>query len=293
VGSNTVVAIVSGGLDSVTMVYELLDRGYDVDCVSFDYGQRHKKELIFARNIASQLRLQHDVVDLSGLTHLIDNSALTSPIRAKVDVKDTDTGFLVNKDFKADIEVPEGHYAKDTMKQTVVPNRNMIMLSIAAGIAVNRNALGLATGVHAGDHFIYPDCRPRFIALANATIVIGNDGFGPIEEGSSPEGQEPMHYIIAPFLDWTKADIAYRALIHGVPLHMTWSCYKGGANHCGRCGTCVERLEAIHEAQVKYTADKHLSALKDGIAPTVRDQTVYDDNEYWKVATATAKETAK
>jgi 7-cyano-7-deazaguanine synthase len=280
------------------MVYELLDRGYDVDCVSFDYGQRHKKELIFARDIAVKLRLRHDVVDLSSITHLIDNSALTSLPPMQELLTDGDKlypGRHINPYDVAvpSIEVPEGHYAQENMKQTVVPNRNMIMLSIAAGIAVNRNAIGLATGVHAGDHFIYPDCRPRFIALANATIVVGNDGFGPIEEGSSPEGQEPMHYIIAPFLDWTKADIAYRALIHGVPLHMTWSCYKGGANHCGRCGTCVERLEAIHEAQIKYTADKHLSALKDGIAPAVYDQTVYDDNEYWKVAIATAKETAK
>jgi 7-cyano-7-deazaguanine synthase len=253
------VAIVSGGLDSTTLVYHLLKEGYDVRMISFNYGQKHAKELVYARGISSLLELKHEIVDLRDLKHLISNSVLTSTA-----------------------DVPEGHYAEDNMRQTVVPNRNLIMLSIAAGYAVNIGADVLATGVHAGDHFVYPDCRPRFIAAANAAIVVGNAGFGNIPE--QPEGTMPTYFIEAPFLHETKTDIAYRALELGVPLHLTWSCYKGGINHCGRCGTCVERLEAIHDAQV--------TLLAEGIAgPEFMDHTFYDDDEFWKVKIAETRQT--
>ena len=272
-----VVAIVSGGLDSTTLVYQLHRDGLEVDCVSFNYGQRHKKELVYAIATAKQLGLKHDIVDLSGLTHLISNSALTTQETA-----DGDNVRYYREDEKVErkIEVPEGHYAEETMKATVVPNRNMIMLSVAAGIAINRGAEGLAIGVHAGDHFIYPDCRPSFIAHANAAIVKGNEGFGPIREHK--EGSELHRYILAPYLGISKADIAYRALELNVPLHMTWSCYRGGTNHCGRCGTCVERLEAIDEAIRRVISEGSASSEM-----WTEDMTVYDDNEYWKTVTKT------
>jgi|SRR5262245_11165607 len=252
----TVVAIVSGGLDSVTMLYEMQHIGYEADVVSFNYGQRHKKELVFAKAAASRFQLKHDVIDLSQLGALFSPSG-----SALVDIVGS--------------EVPEGHYEQENMSQTVVPNRNMIMLSIAAGIAVARDVDNIAAAMHAGDHFIYPDCRPEFIAAANAAICVGNDGFGKIQD--DPNSTEWQHFILAPYLHWSKADIAFRALQLNVPLHETWSCYKGGANHCGRCGTCVERLEAINNAQQRYAAHgDHV--------PT--DHTVYDDTEYWKLVVA-------
>src|SRR5689334_12165371 len=236
-----VVAILSGGLDSTTLVYDLLAYGYEVDAISFNYGQRHGVELVYARAVAATLGLKHDVINLTSLTHLISNSALTSRQYAEAAFE----GDVITSTRQgADIEVPEGHYAEENMKLTVVPNRNMIMLSIAAGIAINRSADFLAAGMHSGDHFIYPDCRPRFIAAANAAIVIGNEGFGSIiEQDAEDPTQFLQQFILVPFLHQTKEDIAYRALELSVPLHMTWSCYKGGVNHCGRCGTCVERLE--------------------------------------------------
>ena len=267
------IAIVSGGLDSTTMIYHLMHEGYDVDLVSFDYGQRHKKELRYAAAIARQLGLFHDIVDLTGLTHLISNSALTSPF-----VDDTEPFDADLVDYKRDIEVPDGHYAEETMKATVVPNRNMIMLSIAAGIAVNRGASSIATAVHAGDHFIYPDCRPTFIDSCSRTIAKGNEGFSSFKQDPSGTYDEP---VIAPFIMWSKADIVYRAMELNVPLHLTWSCYKGSENHCGRCGTCVERLEAIDEA-----VRRHIS---NNTEHYYEDQTTYDDKEFWRTAVKEAK----
>lgn len=263
-----VVAIVSGGMDSITMVYDLVFQGYEPHLLSFDYGQRHKKELHFARQAAERLGLRHDVVDLSALSELISNSALTS-----------------HNVEHSDLEVPDGHYAEETMKQTVVPNRNMIMLSIAAGVMVNNGYKLIATGVHSGDHFIYPDCRPEFINAAGAAIARGNAGFGAVPEVLS--GHAPINPILAPYIYSTKADIAYRALVLGVPFHETWSCYKGGGAHCGRCGTCVERLEAISEAMQRRCLELGHTTDADGISPNMRrmDETVYLDTEFWKTVT--------
>jgi len=272
-------AIVSGGLDSTTMVYDLLAQDYKVETVSFNYGQRHRKELIFASNTSRALGLRHSVIDLSGLTPFISNSALTSHPGTS-DTYGTEGGCK-------HIDVPEGHYAQDTMKQTVVPNRNMIMLSIACGMAVNRQANTIAMGVHAGDHFIYPDCRPVFIYTLGQAMLAGNEGFHNFDIELDPtrdaqviaEGFTSVAKpITTPYLNSTKADIAYRALQLCVPFHLTWSCYKGGENHCGRCGTCVERLEAIDEALRKFNNER-----PDDFPYT--DSTVYDDTEYWKIAT--------
>jgi len=274
-GKKKAVAIVSGGLDSTTLAYDLRHTGYDVDLLSFNYGQRHKKELQFAAAIAKRFGLRHDIINLQQLSSMFaeSGSSLVStctcgPWHPGTDGPQRDCPEHGDDEHR--IEVPEGHYAEDNMKSTVVPNRNMIMLSIATGIAISRGAACIAAGMHAGDHFIYPDCRPEFINIVNAAIMVGNEGF------HSFEGLP----IFTPYIHWTKADIAFRAMQLGVPLHMTWSCYKGGENHCGRCGTCVERLEAI------YTAGKHFGAHGDFIPP---DNTAYDDNEYWKVVIAKKK----
>lgn len=212
-------AIVSGGMDSVTLAYHLRTRTDDLVLVSFDYGQRHVRELACAERAAKALESEWVHVALPDLGAELARSGSS----------------LTNRD----VDVPEGHYAEDSMRATVVPNRNAIMLSIAAGIAVGRHYDAVATGVHGGDHFIYPDCRPNFIAALSLAFAIGNDGFAP--DGFA---------IYAPFLYQTKADIAAEGERLGVPWADTWSCYQGAAVHCGACGTCFERREAFTLAGV-------------------------------------------
>jgi 7-cyano-7-deazaguanine synthase len=258
------VAIVSGGMDSITMVHMLVKEfGLHPHMVSFDYGQRHRKELNFALWNAEQLGLRWSLIDLSSLTDLIATSALTS--KSRTDVRGP-TGAgphpheVVSYGEVPEIEVPEGHYAQDNMAITVVPNRNMMMMSIGAAIVVSNRGHYLAAGMHAGDHYQYPDCRPVFVREVASTILIGNEGF--IEHDFD---------VKTPFINQTKNDIAAAAYEYEVPLSRTWSCYRGGAFHCGRCGTCVERLEAID------------SVVE---APPGWDQTIYQDAEFWKQAIA-------
>lgn len=227
------VAIVSGGMDSVTLAYWLAERGDRLHLLSFDYGQRHgSRELDCARLAAKRLHAAHDVIDLSAIRNLIGSSSLTS-----------------------DQAVPDGHYAEQTMKATVVPNRNMMMLALASSVAVSEGARSVATGVHGGDHFIYPDCRPEFIQACSAAVLVGNTGF------TAPG----FRGIEAPFVTHDKEWIAREGDMLGVPWADTWSCYKGGDVHCGRCGTCVERQEAFALAGVE-------------------DPTDYVDAEFWKTA---------
>lgn len=294
------VAIVSGGLDSITLTYYMIQQGMTPHLLSFNYGQRHKKELAYAGMAAKYFGLKHDIVDLSGLTHLISNSALTSSdVTGNSCICDlnpeTTDGPQRECAVHGEFPVPEGHYAEDNMSVTVVPNRNMIMLSIAAGVAVNFKYERIATGVHGGDHFQYPDCRPEFIYKTGQAIKRGNEGFhkffvdtklmGQLVEdkmarGDKVQGDEGIQPIYCPFLYSSKADIATLAFEVGVPIHNTWSCYKGGENHCGRCGTCVERLEAINEA-IGRMIERYPQT------ETVwTDSTVYDDNEYWRVEVA-------
>lgn len=208
------VAIVSGGMDSVTLAYDLRREGPDEGLLllSFDYGQRHRKELGMAARAAQDLHAEHITIDLSVLgAHL--TSALTDD----------------------SIAVPDGHYAAPTMAATVVPNRNAIMLSIATGLAVARGAYRVVTGVHAGDHFIYPDCRPEFVDAMNDAMKLANAGFACGDFS-----------VQAPYVRKSKADIAAIGARLGVPFAWgTWSCYKGGDIHCGTCGTCTERIEAF------------------------------------------------
>lgn len=208
------VAVVSGGMDSVTLAHYLQDAGYDVHMLTVDYGQRHVKELRFARECSNRLNVPHEVVDLKALLPLLQGSSLTDP----------------------GIDVPEGHYAAESMKATIVPNRNMMLLAVATAWAVSLKADVVALGAHAGDHAIYPDCRPEFCAAMAEAMALCDER--PVE-------------LRRPFIDMTKADIVRVADRLGVPLGSTWSCYKGGQFHCGKCGTCVERREAFELAGVK------------------------------------------
>lgn len=207
-----VVTILSGGMDSVTLLYLLKAQSNEVYALSFDYGQRHKKEILCAKAICEELGVEHRVIDLTSVTQLLGGSALTD-----------------------DIDVPEGHYADENMKKTVVPNRNMMMLSIATAWAVSLEADQVVFGAHSGDHAIYPDCRQEFIDAMTTVTKIAN--YHSVE-------------IVAPFIDADKGDIATAGKDMGVPYEKTWTCYKGLERHCGACGACVERQEAMAKAGV-------------------------------------------
>lgn len=205
-----IITVLSGGMDSTTMLYKLLAEGNEIRAISFDYGQRHKLELEKASETCKKLGVEHKIIDISFIKDLVSNSALTG-----------------------DIEVPEGHYASENMKLTVVPNRNMIMASIAIGYAVNEDYDAVALGVHSGDHAIYPDCRPDFIDKLNSLSLIAN--FKPIQ-------------VLAPFLNLDKGDIATIGKELEVDYSNTLTCYKGTEIPCGKCGSCVERAEAFEKA---------------------------------------------
>lgn len=202
------VLIYSGGLDSTVLLYHLTADGHSVFSLSVDYGQRHKRELQYAGMICRLLDVPQQIADLSAVRPLFSGSSLTS----------------------TKIEVAEGHYTEDSMKSTVVPNRNMLLLALAVSYAINLDASQVAYAAHSGDHAIYPDCRREFAdAMASAIRLCD---WKPVE-------------LIRPFVDWTKSDIVLRGAELGVPFEKTWSCYKGQETHCGRCGTCIERREAF------------------------------------------------
>ena len=207
------ILIYSGGLDSTVLLYQLLADGAPVKALSIDYGQRHRKELQHADTICQRLGVDHHSADLRSLTPFLSGSSQTSN----------------------DVVVPHGHYAEESMKLTVVPNRNMIMLSVAIAWAVSLKYDSVAYAAHAGDHAIYPDCRPVFVDAMIEAAAVAN---------WHPVG------IDRPFLTLTKADIVQQGHRLGVPFTDTWSCYKGGEIQCGECGTCVERQEAFQLANV-------------------------------------------
>lgn len=206
-----VVVIYSGGMDSFTILNKAVKDGHDVLAVSFDYGQRHGKELHYAAGVCKDLNITHNVVDISGMQSLMSNSSLMAA---------------------SDVEIPEGHYESDNMKSTVVPNRNMILIALAIAYAVNENAAQVWYGAHSGDHTIYPDCRPEFVeAMAKASLLAN---FEPIS-------------VVAPYLMQNKIDILRDGLAMDLDYGQTWTCYNGRKLACGKCGSCVERLEAFEK----------------------------------------------
>lgn len=205
--SKTVVVIYSGGMDSFTLLHLARARGHRVHALSFDYGQRHVRELDCARAVCEELLVPHKVIDIRALSQVMSGSALTG-----------------------ELEVPEGHYQESSMKSTVVPNRNMILLSLATGYAVTVEADEVWYGAHGGDHAIYPDCRPDFVKKMDAVCRVAN---------YQPVGIE------APFMAMDKGDILAEGLRLNLDYGQTWTCYNGRKQACGRCGSCVERLEAF------------------------------------------------
>ena len=205
--------ILSGGIDSTVLLYDLIDQGYDVEAITFHYGQKHSKEISSAKATCAILDIPQKIVRLEGIEDLIHGSALIG-----------------------DKDIPEGHYEDESMKSTVVANRNSIFINLAMAYAITKKIRTIAYGAHAGDHAIYPDCRPVFVERIQALAEVVD--------------YDPLN-IIVPYLHWKKQDIVKKGAELGVDFDYTWSCYKGQRLHCGRCGTCVERIEAFKLAGVE------------------------------------------
>jgi 7-cyano-7-deazaguanine synthase len=207
-GRVKVVVLVSGGMDSVAALYEAREQHEVVAALSFSYGSKHNhKEIPFAAWHCGRLGIPHRAIALDFVGELFKSDLL-----------------------KSGGAIPDGHYEGSTMKQTVVPFRNGIMLAVAGGYAESIQAQGLMIAAHAGDHAIYPDCREEFMQSMGDAIRLGT--YAGVE-------------VLRPFIGLTKAQIAARGRQLGVDFSRTWSCYKGGQIHCGTCGTCVERREAF------------------------------------------------
>ena len=205
------VIIYSGGLDSTTLLYEEQQR--IALAVTFDYGSNHAaREIACARHHCSLLGIEHVVIELGFMSRYF-NSSLLSGAEA----------------------IPSGNYDEENMKSTVVPFRNGIMLSIACGLAESRGLTRVLMANHGGDHAIYPDCRPSFVKAMDAAMQAGT--------------YEGVH-LAAPYTDLTKTDVVRRGARLGIDYGQTYSCYKGGALHCGTCGTCTERRQSFIEAGI-------------------------------------------
>ena len=217
------ILILSGGMDSVTLLYDYQKRIQLA--ISFDYGSKHNsREIPFAQLHCQRLGIEHIVIPLDFMQHFFHSSLL-----------------------KGGEEIPEGHYADENMKSTVVPFRNGIMLAIAAGMAESRGLKFVMMANHGGDHAIYPDCRPEFVNAMDKAM-----------EAGTYEGVK----LIAPYTNLTKSQIARIGKIIGIDYAETWSCYKGDKVHCGKCGTCVERREALAEAGIIDTTEYDISSTE-------------------------------
>lgn len=204
----------SGGLDSTVLLYSLLNQGDEVRCLSVNYGQRHSKELMCAQDICRRLNVEHKIIGLQCVKTLMQGSSQTDET----------------------VAVPHGHYQAETMAATVVPNRNMLLLSLATAWAISTKSDYIAYAAHAGDHAIYADCRPEFVsALGQAILLADHHKVG----------------LISPFVKKTKAEIVTLGSSLHVPMELTYSCYEGRDKHCAKCGTCQERREAFELARIK------------------------------------------
>jgi len=205
------VVIISGGMDSTTLLYDIVKQGYEVYALSFNYNQKHKRELMMAKRTCFKLGIDHRIVDLNVLNQLAPSA-------------------LTRKYWK----IPEGHYEGENMKQTVVPNRNMVMLSLATAYAIGLGAEKVFYGAHAGDHEIYPDCRKEFVDIMKKAIKICDWKVVDLE---------------APYLTIDKGDIVIKGTKLEVDYKNTLTCYKGKTKACGRCGSCTERILAFNKAK--------------------------------------------
>ena len=203
----------SGGLDSTVLSSQMKQEATETRLLSIDYGQRHAKELDHSQKVADHLGLVHEILKLPQLGTILGGSSLTDK----------------------NLILPEGHYAEESMKSTVVPNRNMILLALAGGHALSIGFDTIAYAAHAGDHTIYPDCRPEFADAMNKAL------------GLADWNNLNLH---RPYVEMTKSDLVSLGEELNAPLHLTWSCYAGGEIHCGKCGTCVERKEAFALANI-------------------------------------------
>ena len=200
--------IYSGGSDSFTLLNYAISKNIDVDCITFSYGQKHKKEIDYAKSVCRESNKKHTIIDIDNTEALFGSSSLTSD----------------------DNQIPYGSYMEDTMRSTIVPNRNMIFLSYAIAYSIANKINEVWYGAHAGDHFIYPDCRPEFLdAMNNAAGLC-----------------DPNKIVIeAPFINLTKGEIIKIGLNLDLDYSKAWTCYEGKDIPCGRCGSCVERAEAF------------------------------------------------
>lgn len=220
-GGMKAVVILSGGVDSTTLLYDLLSQGFEIYPITFHYGQRHNREIDSAYRICQVLGLSYKLVDIEVLGGLAP-SALT----------------------RDSISVPKVGYDKESMKDTVVPNRNMVFISLATAYAIGLGVDYIFMGTHGGDHALYPDCTPFF--LEKMKDAVGVCYYRAV-------------YLEVPYMYWSKVDIIREGLYLGVNYSLTWSCYEGGDLACGKCGTCVERLEAFRllgvEDPIEYVSE--------------------------------------
>jgi len=199
---SSVLVVYSGGLDSYTLLNKAMKKFDRIEAITFNYGQKHNKEIEYAKSNCAELNIKHEVVNLD-LENILAGSALVG-----------------------DIDIPEGNYDKEKMKQTIVPNRNMIMISVAASLVIKNDIEYLWYAAHSGDHEIYPDCRPEFIDKMAAVLEICD-----------------YHKIKfeAPFQNLSKNEIVATGLSMGLDYSKTWTCYEGKEKPCGKCSACLER----------------------------------------------------
>lgn len=208
-----VIILLSGGMDSTTLLYLMKETENEVKALTINYSQRHNKEILAAGKTCAGLGIPWIMLNLNDLKYVMKGSSLTD-----------------------NIPVPEGRYDEEAMKQTVVPNRNMIFLSIAAAWSISLGYNAIAYAAHTGDHAIYPDCREEFFRSCETTINEGNWG--------------DSIALLAPFISYNKTDILRLGQVLNVDYSLTWTCYKGDLMPCGKCGSCIERAEAFKKAGI-------------------------------------------
>ena len=207
-----ILIIFSGGVDSFTLMHTALKKLYYVEAISFNYGQKHVKEISYAKKACQELDVKHEIVNLD-IGNILSHSALVGRKN-----------------------IPEGNYDKEKMKQTVVPNRNMVMISVAASLAIKNKLDYLWYAAHSGDHEIYPDCRPEFIAKMSEVLSICD-----------------YHKINfeAPFQDLSKSEIIKVGLDMNLDYSKAWTCYEGKEKPCSKCSACLERAASFQANQAK------------------------------------------